>query len=477
MIVKEFAYPKVMQYFEEISAIPRGSYHEEKIASYLESFARERSLDCYRDALGNVLINCQASEGYETEPALLMQGHTDMVCEKNEGVAHDFMTDPISLWVDGGWLRAKGTTLGADNGVAVAVMLATLDGALAPHPALQCLFTVSEEVGLDGMKGFDMSRLYARQMLNMDSADENSIVVGCAGGMRTDLTLPVTRESCSAPLWQVRVGGLYGGHSGEDINRGRANANRVLAGVLCKWLTIDPSLRLVSMRGGSKDNAIPREAVALIAAEKGMDEIRALTPEILKALCDDDRGFFMELTPAEAVAWEPMDTESTERILSFLCEVRNGVLSMCPHLPDLVEFSRNLAVVQTEAAHVNVYFSSRSAIDEQIDASAAELDAYAEAMGGSTRHYSRYPGWNFEEQSPLREKYVAAYETLFDKKPRLETIHAGLECGLVKEIIPDMDILSCGPVILDLHSPDEALELASFERFISIVQALLSHHS
>jgi dipeptidase D len=205
MIVKEFAYPKVMQYFEEISAIPRGSYHEEQIASCLESFAKERGLACYRDALGNVLINCKASEGYETEPALLMQGHTDMVCEKNEGVVHDFLTDGIQLLVEDGWLRAKGTTLGADNGVAVAVMLATLDGALSPHPALQCLFTVSEEVGLDGMKGFDMSRLYARQMLNMDSADENSIVVGCAGGMRTDLTAPVTRASASAPLWQVRV--------------------------------------------------------------------------------------------------------------------------------------------------------------------------------------------------------------------------------------------------------------------------------
>ena len=478
MIVKEFAYPKVMQFFEEISGIPRGSYHEEQIALYLEGFAKERGLDCYRDALGNVLINCEASEGYEQEPALLMQGHTDMVCEKNEGVEHDFLTDGIDLFVEDGWLRAKGTTLGADNGVAVAVMLATLDGALGAHPALQCLFTVSEEVGLDGMKGFDMSRLFARQMLNMDSADENSIVVGCAGGMRTDMTIPVTRKKITVPLWKLRLGGLYGGHSGEDIHRGRANANRLLAFLLSRWRELDPTLRLISLHGGSKDNAIPREATAIVMAEQGMvEQIRGFSSAIRKKLCDDDSGFFVELVPVTTAHMDPMDEESTEKILSLICEVRNGVLSMCPHLPDLVEFSRNLAVVKTEEEALTICFSSRSAIDEQIDESAEELDALARTVGGVTRHHSRYPGWSFEEHSPLREKYVAAYEKLFAKQPKLETIHAGLECGLVKEIIPDMDILSCGPVILDLHSPDESLDLASFERFISIVKELLHTHS
>ena len=295
--------------------------------------------------------------------------------------------------------------------------------------------------------------------------------------MRTDMTLPVVREPHDAPLWQLRLGGLYGGHSGEDIHRGRENANRLLSGLLLRWRDLDPTLRLVSLRGGNKDNAIPREACALVAAKQGMEEIRASADSIRKNLCADDSGFFLELTPVTSCPMDPMDARSTERILSLICEVRNGVLSMCPHLPDLVEFSRNLAVVKTEEEELTICFSSRSAIGEQIDESARELDAYAEKLGGATRHHSRYPGWSFEEKSPLRDKYVAAYEKLFARRPKLETIHAGLECGLVKEIIPDMDILSCGPVILDLHSPDEALDLSSFQRFISIVEELLHSHS
>lgn len=470
-----FAYAEVMRYFKEISRIPRGSYHEEQIASYLEQFAKERGLSCYRDHVGNVLVDCPATPGYEKEPALLMQGHTDMVCEKNEGVAHDFTKDPLSLYVEDGWLRAKGTTLGADNGVAVAVMLATLDGAMGPHPTLQCLFTVSEEVGLDGMKAFDMSRITARQMLNMDSADESTVVVGCAGGLRSDLTLPVTREEGKGPVWLLRVGGLAGGHSGEDIHRGRANGNRVLAEILHRWMEQDPTLRLVSFTGGSKDNAIPREATACVMAERELENGEQVAEEIRRTLCPEDGAFFLSLSQAPDLRENPMDAESTKRIVEWIRTVRNGVLSMCPQLPDLVEFSRNLAVVQTKEDGVLITLSSRSALEEQIDQSAAELDEWAATLGGSARHYSRYPGWSFEEHSPLREKYVVAYGALFGKEPKMETIHAGLECGLVKEKIPEMDILSCGPIILNLHSPDEAMNLDSLCRFVTILETLLRY--
>lgn len=474
---QETAYSVVMDYFYEISKIPRGSYHEEQIATYLEDFAHKRGLACYRDEIGNVLIDCPATEGYESEPPLLMQGHTDMVCEKNEGVAHDFLKDPLSLYEENGWLRARGTTLGADNGVAVAIMMAALDGALSPHPPLQCLFTVSEEVGLDGMKHFDMSRVYARQMLNMDSADESTVVVGCAGGLRSDLTLPVGREKEKKTLWTLRVNGLAGGHSGEDIHRGRANANQLLAEALEQWMAGDSQMRLVKFYGGSKDNAIPREATAIVSAEQEMKCVKELERRIRQGLCPEDIGFTLTLSPCAGADLLPMDRSSSQKIVQFIRSVKNGVLAMCPNLPDLVEYSRNLAVVRTEEDCVQITFSSRSAMEAQIDQSAAELDALAAELGGSARHYSRYPGWSFEEKSPLRERYVAAYESLFGRAPRMETIHAGLECGLAKEKIPDMDILSCGPIILNLHSPDEAMDLASLSRFVTIIGTLLRSRS
>ena len=228
MICENFAYPKLLNYFEEISNIPRPSYREEKIADHIEKFGRSRGLETYRDKLGNVLINIPATKGREDTPAVLLQGHVDMVCEKNEGVEHDFLNDPLKLYVENGLLRAKGTTLGADNGVAVAVMLAVIDGAAEAHGPIQCLFTVSEEVGLDGAKAFDYSRIYARKMINMDSAEERLIISGCAGGLRSSLILPIERHVSDGKYLKITVKGLFGGHSGEDINKGRANANKQL---------------------------------------------------------------------------------------------------------------------------------------------------------------------------------------------------------------------------------------------------------
>ena len=261
--MEAFVYPKLMRYFEEISAIPRGSYHEEKIADYLVAFAKERNLDCYRDEIGNVLIKAGATQGLEDRAPMLLQGHTDMVCEKNEGVAHDFLRDPLKLYQKDGWLSAEGTTLGADNGVAVAMMLAILDG--EAHPPLECLFTVCEEVGLDGAKHFDYSRISSRRMINLDGAEETELVVGCAGGVRSDLCLQGKRETQPKPCARISVRGLAGGHSGEDIHRGRANANCLMGQILQTLWNDDPSLRLVSLRGGNKDNAIPREAEAILS--------------------------------------------------------------------------------------------------------------------------------------------------------------------------------------------------------------------
>ena len=278
MLVKDFKYPLLMKYFEEISAIPRKSHHEEKIADYIVAFAKERNLEVYRDEAHNVLINAPATAGMESCAPVMLQGHTDMVCEKNIGTEHDFMRDGLDLYVEDGKIRARGTTLGADNGVAVAVMLAILDGATDKHPALQCLFTSAEEVGMGGVERFDFSKIYAKNMLNMDSADDAEIIAGCAGGVRSDIKLPLHRTSvCGKVSFEIKLGGLAGGHSGEDINKGRMNANKMLAAVL-QSLIFDESVDadVISFNGGTASNAIPREAIATVCvSEKCVDAFRA----------------------------------------------------------------------------------------------------------------------------------------------------------------------------------------------------------
>lgn len=475
MLSDNFAYPKLMRYFEEISMIPRPSYHEDKIADYLVAFAKERGLEYWRDEAHNVLINMPASAGYEDVPPILLQGHTDMVCEKNEGVEHDFMKDPLRLYEKDGWICADGTTLGADNGVAVAVMLALLDGEGGEHPSLQCLFTSAEEVGLDGAKAFDYSRIFARRMLNMDSADDTHITVGCAGGLRTSLSLPIKREPCSLGCVKIQISGLAGGHSGEDIHRSRANANKLLGRILRTLDREQEQLRLVSARGGCKDNAIPRESEATVAISdilSAYSTIERVKAEIGAELFVDDKNFDVSITEVSGGV-SPMDLESTRKVIFLLLTPQVGALVTNPQLSGAVEYSRNMGVINTREDTFEVNFNSRSARDSQIELSICELGAYANLLGAEMEHYNRYPGWIYAENSPLRDTYANIYRRLIGKAPVIEVIHAGLECAIIKSLVPDMDIISCGPVVLDLHSPDEKMNKASFERFFSIVLELL----
>ena len=477
MLCENFAYPRLLRFFEEISAIPRPSYHEEKIADYLVSFAESRGLEYYRDELNNVLINLPATEGREDTTPLLLQGHTDMVCEKNSGVDHDFLKQPLKLYEKDGWIRAENTTLGADNGVAVAVMLAVLDGACDSHGPIQCLFTASEEVGLDGASGFDYSRIYAEKMLNMDSADESLIIAGCAGGMRSVIKLPINREKACGETLEIRIGGLAGGHSGEDIHRGRANANKLMGRTLNMIFSVLPEARLISVDGGTKENAIPREATALISSEdrEGVISVcRELRDVILAELCDDDKGFFLTVETAESDL-QPMTRESGDRAIFLVFTIPNGVFEMNHKLPDVVEYSSNLGIVTTDADSLCVSINSRSAQESRLDTSVAEIDAYARILCGVSDHYSRYPGWEYAPDSSIREDYTRAYRELLGNEPHVEVIHAGLECGIIKKFLPDMDMLSCGPVVINLHSPDEALNVSSFERFFAVVCRVIAH--
>lgn len=478
MLCKDFAYGGLMRFFEEISAIPRPTYHEEKIAEYLCDFARKRGLEYYSDKANNVFIKKKASAGRESEPAILLQGHTDMVCEKNSDVEHDFLNEGLKLYEDNGLLRAKGTTLGADNGDAVAVMLYVLDGAdghLPSHPPIECLFTASEEVGLDGAQSFDYSKISARRMINMDSADESQILTGCAGGTRTILRLPFENERPFGGAVAINVKGLAGGHSGEDIEKGRANANKVLGRVLLD-ISRELDIRIASVNGGSKDNAITREACAVVTAgdvQGLLEMIPELETLISAELNKDDQGFSLTATKCdlpEAV----MDMESAKKVVFFLSTVQNGVFEMNTSIPTLVEFSRNMGVVETKDSQVSFTFLSRSSQSSQIDFSLKQLECYAELLGMEVEHGNSYPGWSYAEVSPLRDTYAQVYRELYGKEVEITTIHAGLECGIIKERVPDMDMISCGPVVRALHSPDEYMDIASFERFFTIIKNVLS---
>ncbi len=464
----------VFRYFEEISAIPRGSYNEAGIADYLVAFAKARNLEHYRDELHNVLIKKPASKGQEGRKPLLFQGHTDMVCEKNGDVEHDFLRDPLRLWVDGKLLRARGTTLGADNGIAVAMMLALLDGEVAEHPAIECLFTTAEEVGLNGAQGFDYGLVSARAMINLDSEDMGTVTCGCAGGLRSDLTLAAETEPFAGEGLRVRISGLMGGHSGADIHTGRANANKLMGRLLAALLpTCDA--RVVAVNGGSKDNAIPRECEAVLAVadtERATELLTDAAAAIAGELVKEDRGFTVsvETVDAESVM---MSREDTARVCAVLACSANGVLEMNRNIAGLVEYSRNLGVVRTENDTVTFVFSSRSSMESRLDASIRELDALAAVTGCTARHYSRYPGWDFAPTSALREAYLAAYRDVTGADATVTTIHAGLECGIIYSKLPDMDMISIGPDMYDIHSPDEALDLDATETFWRVLARLI----
>lgn len=474
-IIKGYSPEKLFYFFEEITKIPRESGNEKQIAIWLESFAKERGLFCVRDSINNVYIRKEASKGYENEAPVLLQGHTDMVCEKNTDVDFDFEKDPIDIYVDeSGFLRAKGTTLGGDNGVAVAIMLAILDGECEKHPLVECLFTVQEETGLDGAKAFDYSVVNARKMINLDSENDREVVVGCAGGNFHKVSIPLNLTDFSGNAVKISIGGLMGGHSGANINSGRANANKLLGRALLQINGVSP-INLAYIEGGSKDNAIPREASAVISVHD-VDSFRTafakISEDIKNELSNDDGDFFMKWESTEAPI-KMADSNSSAKIFGFISSVQNGVLAMSANIEGLVEFSRNLGIIFTKGESVEFIFSARSAIESQLDFAASEIESLAKLFGGKAEEQGRYPGWEYTKVSPLREKFIKVYNKTNGCDPEINVIHAGLECGIIKSHIADMDMISIGPGMRDIHSPDEALDLASFEKTWEIVCELL----
>ena len=468
----------VFPFFEQISAIPRASSAEEGIAAFLCDFARSRGLWFRTDAMHNVLIKKDATAGYENEPTVMLQGHMDMVCVKTTDSTHDFSKDPIRLICTGDWLHADNTSLGADNGIAVTMMLAVLDDASLQHGALECLFTVQEETGLSGAAAFDYSDCCAELLFNLDSEDEGIATVSCAGGVRCDIQQPLTRTACDGMTgFSLIADGFAGGHSGMDIALGRVNAIRTL-GCLLTHLRRQFAVRLVQMDGGEMDNAIPcscRVQITVPQADQGAF-ITAAQQMILQrysSFSKADAAAAITLSPS-SVSMQPLTQQDTDTALTMITSVPCGVLRRMQEDTAQIETSANLGIVRTATDKMVFTVSVRSCVEERRADVQAVLCQLARTLGMEISFRGEYPGWAYDAHSKSRNRYCNAYFSLFGQKPRVESIHAGLECGVIKSHMPRIDPISFGPDLKDVHTPFEQLCISSVCRTYRLLQEMLS---
>ena len=475
-VLKELKPARVFHYFEEICAIPHGSRNTRQISDYLVSFAKAQELRYVQDEVNNVIIYKRGSRSYEQHPTVIVQGHIDMVAEKTPDCSIDFLTDGLDVQTDGEYIWANGTTLGGDDGIAVAYMLALLESDTIAHPPLECVFTVDEEIGMDGAEALDVSLLSGRIMLNADSEDEGILTVSCAGGATSGLTLPIVMEKAEGKGLHLYVDGLLGGHSGQEINNGRANSNKVM-GALLKGLMTELPYRLVYVRGGQKDNAIPRYTMAkIIVAEDQAEAAGALVDKLGKMLLEQlpepeqTAKITWELCPCRGRAMSALSTRKTVRLLN---DVPNGVQAMSRDIEGLVQTSLNLGILKTEGEAVTMTFSVRSSVNEEKAALIEKLKAVGATYGADYTESGRYPAWEYRKDSPLRDLMVRTFETLYDKKPVVEAIHAGLECGLFSDRIPGLDCVSFGPDMEHIHTTEERLNVASAARTWEYLLAIL----
>ena len=429
---------EVFAWFERLCAIPHGSHHTKAISDYLVAFARERNLAYRQDAANNVVIRKAASAGYENAPVVMLQGHIDMVCEKDADCGKDMETEGLDLFVDGDVIGARGTTLG---------------------------FTADEEVGMIGARALDASDLKAKYLINIDSEEEGVLTVSCAGACRTLCTLPVTRAPFDGQTLRVRISGLAGGHSGEEIHKGRANANLLLGRALDE-MSRAGALRLIRVSGGAKDNAIPREAEAVVrtgdaAALRGA--VEALAAALRAEYHAADGHITVTVTETDD-GLTPMDAASTERAITLPLCAPNGVVEMSMDVPGLVQTSLNLGRLTSDEASLRASFMIRSSINSQKNAVASRLARLAEALGGQTELDSDYSAWPYRPESPLRDRVAEVFYEQYGEKPRIAALHAGLECGILSGKLPELDCISLGPDLTDIHTPRERLHIASTER-------------
>ena len=469
-VLEQLRPQRVFYYFEQLCAIPHGSGNTRAVSDWVMDFARAHGLEAYQDEMNNVILVKAAAPGYESAPPVILQGHMDMVCEKAADCRKDMAREGLDLVVDGDTVYAAGTTLGGDDGIAVAMILALLEAEDLPHPRLEAILTVDEEIGMLGAVGLkDVSMLRGRRMLNLDSEVEGVFTVSCAGGNMTKCTLPIRRAPAAGARYTITVGGLRGGHSGVEIDKGLGNACMLLGRVLAACAREVP-LRLVSVSGGLKDNAIPREAAAVVAADGGaaLAAICARLDEELKNeyhTTDPDVTVTLRATGAGAC----MDEDSTRRVLAFLACAPNGIQAMSADMPGLVQTSLNLGVLVTEEAAVHATFCVRSSVESQKRMLVERLTRLAEVLGGGASVSGDYSGWAYRPDSPLRDLLMEVFREQYGREPKVEAIHAGVECGIFAGKLPGLDCISLGPDLTEIHTCRERLHIASVQRLWALM--------
>ncbi len=466
--------------FYALNQIPRCSKHEEKVSEFVMDFAKKLGLPVKKDEAGNVLISKPATPGMEKRPAVVIQGHLDMVCEKNNDVEHDFSKDPIKMRVEDGWVTAEGTTLGADNGIAIAIGMALMEATDIPHPPLEFLFTIDEETGLTGANALKSDFVQGRILLNIDSEEEGALYIGCAGGLNTAISHTIDWQEAPAhsETFALKIGGLRGGHSGLNINDGLGNAI-ILMGRLLYALSDKVNVHLAAINAGSKHNAIPRECESIIvipenqkeAARKVIKEYENYFREELKFT---DKGIFISLETSDQ-AKKVFDAKLTAHTIRLIYAIPNGVMAMSHAIEGLVETSTTLAIIKTNDDSIDLLTSQRSSVASSVDDTANKIKAISELAGFSVKFEDGYPSWEPNPDSKLLATCKKIYANKYGKEPEVKAIHAGLECGIIGEHYEGMDMISFGPDIFGAHSPDEKMRISSVQHIWDYVQEILKN--
>jgi len=470
-------YNRVIEIFREICAIPHGTYHIDSISDYLANFAKERGLSFVQDELKNVIIYKEATPGYENEPAVMLQGHMDMVAVSDDP-EKDMLKEGLDLAEEDGFLFAKNTSLGGDDGIALAYSLAILESDNIPHPALEAVFTVNEEVGMDGALGIDLSACKSKRLLNIDSEEEGVITVSCAGGIRLHAEFEGETEMITAPCVFLSLDGLLGGHSGTEIHKGRANAAHLMADILLE-IAEEYDIHLISMAAGEKDNAIPASAGAefLVTDLGDADEFISFAEHIEEHFKARYEGIEENISLTVGIQLpqeeECFTYDDSERFLEYLVEAPDGVISMCDDI-DMVQTSLNLGILKCTTDGLTADYALRSSVKEEKEDLVKRLSTITETYGGEVSTFGDYPAWEYVKDSPFREKAVRVYKEFYKEEPVVTGVHAGLECGILSAKIPGLEAVSIGPNILDIHTTKEKLDLRSVERTWEYILRLLS---
>ncbi|MDD3141975.1 MAG: aminoacyl-histidine dipeptidase [Lachnospiraceae bacterium] len=468
---------KVFQYFEELNQIPRGTYNTKKVSDYLKAFAKSNGLEYYQDEVNDIIIKKPGSLGYENSEPIIIQGHMDMVCEKTSDSLHDFLNDPIEMFVEDGFVKARDTTLGADNGIAIAYAMAILSDDTLSHPPLEVMITVDEEVGMTGASSVDLTLLKGKNLINLDTDEEGTLIAGCAGGFRGAVHIPIVREQKTGTPITIYIKGLLGGHSGGEIHKQRGNAHKMMGRLLLN-LSHELNYLLIDWNGGSADNVIPSACITNILIPT--DELPQFETyletiiQVWKLEFDlDEPDFIVSYESRPETSLNVISEQTTKSAVFFIACTPNGVQCYSRQLPGLVETSINLGVVKTMEETLEIWFMGRSLIDSKKIELTNTLIAFANTIGAAIDIVNDYPGWMYKTDSVFRQVVIDSFKKYYQKEPLVTTVHAGLECGILSGRKPDLDCISFGPIMYDIHSTNERLDIASTKRTYEFLLEIL----